>query len=80
MNDIFEVRCNSDFILLAKKLWDSEPKPLRTVIVLIPTEIKNVSFLENIKRGIKKWKEEKCPWRICKTYLQNIDFTRIQAS
>ena len=34
---------------------------------LIPDEIKNVSSLENFMREIKKWKDEKCLCRICKT-------------
>ena len=37
---------------------------------LIPNNIKNIFPLENFSREIKKWNGGKCPWRICKTYLQ----------
>ena len=43
---------------------------------LIPENIKLKPTLELLKKKIRKWKCESCPRRICKTYLQRIDFIR----
>ena len=46
---------------LGPKLWES-----------IPANIKEVDIIERFKSGIKKWKSESCPCRLCKIYLQQI--------
>ena len=48
---------------LAPKLWES-----------IPSEIKSAKLLNIFKEKIKSWRTDKCPWRLCKTYVGNIDF------
>ena len=45
---------------LAPKLWE-----------LIPSEMKNAK-LNIFKEKIKSWATEKCPCRLCKTYVGNI--------
>ena len=46
---------------LGPKIWES-----------IPANIKEVDTIERFKSGIKKWKPESCPCRLCITYLQQI--------
>ena len=48
---------------LGPKIWES-----------IPANIKEVDTIERFKSGIKKWKPEPCPCRLCKTYLQQIGY------
>ena len=40
----------------------------------IPANIKEVDTIERFKSGIKKWKPESCPCRLCKTYIQQIGY------
>ena len=37
---------------------------------LIPQEIKNVQNIATFKNSIRKWIPNKCPCRLCKTYIQ----------
>ena len=46
---------------LGPKIWES-----------IPANIKEVDTIERFMSGIKKWKPESCPCRLCKMYLQQI--------
>ena len=39
---------------------------------LVPEKTKNASSFEIFKTEIRKWKSEKCPCRICKTYIQHV--------
>ena len=48
---------------LGPKIWES-----------IPANIKEVDTIERFKSGIKKWKPESCPCRLCKMYLQQIGY------
>ena len=48
---------------LAPKLWE-----------LIPSEIKSAKLLNIFKEKIKFWGTEKCPCRLCNTYVGNIGF------
>ena len=48
---------------LAPKLWE-----------LIPSEIKSAKSLNIFKAKIKSWTTDKCPCRLCKTYVGNIGF------
>ena len=48
---------------LASKLWE-----------LIPNEIKSAKSPNIFKEQIKSWATDKCPCRLCKTYVGNIGF------
>ena len=48
---------------LAPKLWE-----------LIPSEIKRAKSLNIFKEKIKSWTADKCPCRLCKTYVGNNGF------
>ena len=41
---------------------------------LVPENTKNASSFDIFKKEIRKWKGEKCPCRICKTYIQHVGF------
>ena len=41
---------------------------------LIPEKTKNVSSFKIFKKEMRKWKDEKCPCRMCKTYIQRVGF------
>ena len=44
------------------------------ILDLIPQELKEPSSLSTFKKPIKKWKLQNCPCRLCKKYIQNLDF------
>ena len=48
---------------LAPKLWE-----------LISSEIKSAKSINIFKAKIKSWTTDKCPCRLCKTYVGNIGF------
>ena len=41
---------------------------------MIPVEMKNLTTISAFKREVKNWKLENCPCRLCKPYIQNVDF------
>ena len=41
---------------------------------LVPNELREVKSLTEFKRNIKLWKPDKCPCRICKTYVAGLGF------
>ena len=41
---------------------------------LVPEKTKNASSFDIFKKEIGKWKGEKCPCRICRTYIQDLGF------
>ena len=45
---------------------------------IIPTSIKNSKSLFTFKKEIKKWKPDKCPCRLCKTYIKDLGFVEIR--
>ena len=49
--------------VIAPKIWD-----------LIPNDIKWSSSINSFKSKIKNWKTDKCPCRLCKTYISNVGF------
>ena len=54
------VRCGTESIsYLGLKIWG-----------LVPDTYKNIESLYNIKKAIKKWKPENCPFRICKIFVK----------
>ena len=48
---------------LGAKLWS-----------LLPREIKNSSSLTVFKCKIRKWTPEKCPCKLCQTYIKNVSY------
>ena len=44
---------------------------------LIPDNIKVASSIVEFKRLIKAWKPEKCPCRLCKTYVAGVGFVEV---
>ena len=48
---------------LAPKIWE-----------LIPSDIRSATSLEIFKEKIKFWATDKCPSRLCKTYIGNVGF------
>ena len=47
---------------LEPKIWD-----------LVPNEVKDIGNLAAFKKAIKKWSPEKCPCRLCKDYISNVN-------
>ena len=41
---------------------------------LVPTEIKDAPSLSIFKEKIKSWYCDNCLYRLCKTYIANVDF------
>ena len=48
---------------LASKVWE-----------LIPSDIRSANSLEIFKEKIKFWTRDKCPCRLCKTYIGSVGF------
>ena len=48
---------------LGPKIWD-----------LIPTQIRNMESLALFQQKIKDWIPQKCPCRLCKTYIPQLGF------
>ena len=48
---------------LAPKIWE-----------LIPSDIRSANSLGKFKEKIKFWTADKCPCRLCKTYIGNVGF------
>ena len=48
---------------LGPKIWES-----------LPNDLKIKESDDSFKTAIKRWKPESCPYRLCKTYLQNIGY------
>ena len=46
---------------LAPKIWE-----------LVPSNIRSANSLEIFKEKIKSWTTDKCPCRLCKTYIGNV--------
>lgn len=53
----------TESILLTLRIWK-----------LIPSDIKNTNSLGIFKEKLKFWTTDKCPWRLCRTYIQNVGF------
>ena len=39
---------------------------------LVPSEFKDLNTVSAFKAAIRKWKSNKCPCRLCKTYIGNV--------
>ena len=44
---------------------------------LIPNDLKKVKSLPQFKKKIKLWKPDKCPCRMCKTYIVGLGFVEV---
>ena len=42
--------------------------------ILLPGEIKNSSSLTVFKNKIRNWIPEKCPCKLCQTYIKNVGY------
>ena len=69
-NDTFEKRKvhsvyhgTESLLFLGPKIWD-----------LVPVELKQSETLHSFKLKIKNWVLFECPYRICKTYIQQVGF------
>ena len=51
---------------LGPKIWN-----------IIPLELKKIQHFRKFKRAIRLWKPEKCPCRMCKTYIQGVGFVNV---
>ena len=87
MNEVFQLKVNSVYktrfpfkshnvhtehygknslSFLGPKLWS-----------LVPEDIKNSNSLKEFKGKIKTWKTDKCPCRLCKTYVSSVGYVVI---
>ena len=48
---------------LGPKIWN-----------IIPNEIKSSATLTVFKQKIRRWKADKCPCKLCKTYVDGVGF------
>ena len=40
---------------------------------LLPSEFKDLNTVSAFKAAIRKWKPNNCPYRLCKTYIGNVE-------
>ena len=74
----YDLRSNTDF---AVPMVKSVHKGLESLTYLglkiwelLPFEIKETKTFSQFKAKIKKWNPENCPCRLCKIFLQNVEF------
>ena len=53
---------------LGPKIWNS-----------IPLNLKKIQYFRKFKKAIRLWKPEKCPCRMCKTYIQGVGFVNVKS-
>ena len=41
---------------------------------ILPNEIKSAASLNIFKQKIRRWKPDKCPCKLCKTYIAGVGF------
>ena len=51
---------------LGPKIWD-----------IVPLELKELTSVVAFKKGIKEWKPENYPCRLCKKYVPNLGFIAV---
>ena len=85
MNNIFKVNQTVPYDLRNRNVLQSrDPSSVRfgtetvsyiasKVWSLVPETIKKWDRLKSFKQKIRKWKPD-CPCRLCKVYLQHVDF------
>ena len=57
------------FTLVQKAYLLLSPK----ICEIVPCEIKNTKSLDIFKEKIKLWKTDKCPFRLCKRHIGNLE-------
>ena len=48
---------------LGPKIWN-----------IVPSDIKTSTSLKDFKQKIRKWKPDKCPCKLCKTFIAGIGY------
>ena len=48
---------------LGPKIWD-----------ILPEKLRNMDNLESFKEEIKTWRPDNCPCRLCKVYIEGVEF------
>ena len=85
MNDAFMIRNNKYNLRNFQCLYSTNKRTVKygteTVTYrgpqiwnLVPEKTKNASSFEILNKEIRKWKGEKCPCRICKTYIEHVAY------
>ena len=85
MNDAFMIRNNNYKLLNFQCLYSTNKRTVKygtdpvtyrgpQIWNLVPEKTKNVSSFDIFKKVIEKWKDERCPCTICKTYIQHVGF------
>ena len=41
---------------------------------MVPSNLKEISDLDKVKKAIKQWKPEDCPCKLCEVFVQNVGF------
>ena len=57
---------NETISYLGPKIWD-----------IVPLELRELISVVDFKKGIKEWKPENCPCRLCKKYVSNLEFITV---
>ena len=88
MKEVFQVKESSDYCTK----FPFKTRNVRTVTygtetlsflgpkiwTMVPRELKEAKSLLDFKRRIKLWKPDKCPCRICKTYIEGVGFIDVR--
>ena len=81
LRDVCNTRSFSDLIVPSVNSVFNGQNSLRYLGPLIwnsiPIEIRRTDSFEAFKSKIKKWKPEKCPCRLCKTYVAGVGFINV---
>ena len=81
--DKYNLRNRSQFVIPNVKTVNHGFESLRylgpKVYETIPSHLKEIDSLKNLKNAIKKWKPESCSCRLCKIYIQNIGYMQVYA-
>ena len=48
-----------------------------TIWEMLPVDLKISDSLDSFKSGIKNWRSQECPCRLCKRYIHQVGFTQI---
>ena len=41
---------------------------------ILPEKLENIENLEYFKKEIKTWKPDNCPYRLCKDYIESVEY------
>ena len=44
---------------------------------LMPEHVRQINSLDQYKRSVRQWVSNTCPCRLCKVFLQNVEFLQI---